>query len=219
MNGGGSLVIPELLKQLGCKVYEYSCDPTKVFPREPEPTPEALKKTSREMKRTDAQIGFALDPDADRLVLLTPFKGAISEEYTLPMSARSVLPSSGKKMVINLSTSFINEDVMAKEGKIVLRSAVGEANVVSEMLAEKAFFGGEGNGGVIDPMIDSYGRDSLSGIAHILNLMAREKSGIDSLVDEMPQIYMQKVAIPIRGKDVSKIFKNLKDSFYAGVPK
>jgi phosphomannomutase len=214
VNGAGSEVVPLFLETLGCRVEKLYCDSSKTFPREPEPTPSALLKTSRIMKKTDAEIGFALDPDADRLVILTPTRGCISEEYTLPLSMESVLPSKKMNMVINLSTSFINEEIALRHNKKVIRAMVGEANVVAEMIKSKAFFGGEGNGGVIDPEVLSFGRDSLSGIGHILNLMACSNKKIDSILDDYPTIYMKKETIPIKGRDLNLIKNKIKESFF-----
>lgn len=213
VNGGGSLVIPEFLKRLGCKVYETYCTPDGTFPRPPEPTPKALIKTAKLMKKTDAEIGFALDPDADRLIVLTPKRGVISEEYTLPLSVQSVLGRKGKDMVVNLSTSFLTQEAIARYGKKVHLAKVGEANVVSEMIQKKAFFGGEGNGGVIDPNISSFGRDSLAGIGHILNFLASNKSSVDTEMDKIPKLYMQKESISVQGRNLKDILEKLKDNF------
>ncbi|HMV79537.1 MAG TPA: phosphoglucosamine mutase [Leptospiraceae bacterium] len=213
VNGGGSKVVPMLLEELGCKVYPLYCEGEGGFPREPEPTPKALEKTAKQMRKTDAQIGFALDPDADRLVLLTPERGCISEEYTLPLSLLSVLPGNRNTVVTNLSSSFITEKVASEFGKIVLRSKVGEANVVAEMLNARSMFGGEGNGGVIDPEISSFGRDSLAGIAHILNVLAEKNQSIDSLLDEMPEIHMEKTSYSVKDRNLSEILLKFKTSF------
>lgn len=168
------------------------------------------------MKSSKVDIGFALDPDADRLVILTPNKGAVSEEYTLPLSFLSLtLGKMPKKanIVVNLSTSFINEFVADQHGVSVTRSKVGEANVVSEMLRLKSVFGGEGNGGVIDPEIPSFGRDSLSGIAHTLNLMAITGKRIDSILEELPAIYMQKTSFKVAGKNLQDIYSKFRGEF------
>ncbi|MDI7203796.1 phosphoglucosamine mutase [Leptospira santarosai] len=216
VNGAGSALVPELLEKLGCKLILLHCKPDGTFPRPPEPTPEALKQTSRKMKSSKVDIGFALDPDADRLVILTPNKGAVSEEYTLPLSFLSLtLGKMPKKanIVVNLSTSFINEFVADQHGVSVTRSKVGEANVVSEMLRLKSVFGGEGNGGVIDPEIPSFGRDSLSGIAHTLNLMAITGKRIDSILEELPAIYMQKTSFKVAGKNLQDIYSKFRGEF------
>ncbi len=214
VNGGGSFVVPALLEKLGCKLIKVYCEPQKVFPREPEPTPSNLQKTYRLMKKTEAEIGFALDPDADRLVLLTPQRGCISEEYTLPLSLLSVISKAkSTNMVINLSTSFVCKEILEKNGKNLIRSKVGEANVVSDMIKFKAFFGGEGNGGVIDPEVNSFGRDSLVGIAHILNLLALENTTIDKQLAQLPPIFMEKRTYSIKGKDLNTIYTKLKSRF------
>lgn len=217
VNGGGSTVVPSFLERLGCKVFRQYCTPDGTFPRPPEPTPHALVKTGKLMKKTEAEIGFALDPDADRLIVLTPKRGVISEEYTLPLSVYSVLNSKLKNLVVNLSTSFITKEIIAPHGKITHFAKVGEANVVKDMIEKKAFFGGEGNGGVIDPNISSFGRDSLAGIAHILNFLSLEKTTIDKQIDLMPELFMKKESISIQGQDINKILNKLKDSYKDGI--
>ncbi len=213
VNGGGSLVVPYFLEKLGCKVIHVNTTPNGIFPRPPEPTEEALKSSSRLIKKSKADIGFALDPDADRLVILSPKFGAISEEYTLPISLFSTLDSSKKNVIINLSTSSITKFVANQKSKIVIYSKVGEANVVSEMIKQKAFFGGEGNGGVIDPEISSFGRDSLAGIGHILNYLAQSNQSIDKVLDLMPKLFMSKKTFTIQNKNLSLLFNKLKESF------
>ncbi|GBF50263.1 phosphomannomutase [Leptospira ryugenii] len=216
VGGAGSEVVPALLKKLGCQVVLHNCKPDGTFPRPPEPTPTALVSSEKAFKQSKADIGFALDPDADRLVLFTPKRGAISEEYTLPLALQNVLSyaKKGSNVVINLSTSFLNEEVANRYKASVIRSQVGEANVVKEMLASKAVFGGEGNGGVIDPKIPSFGRDTLSGIAHILNLMAESKQPIDALVSDLPEIHMQKTSFPLaKGFSLETLFQKFREGF------
>ncbi len=216
VGGAGSYVIPELLRQLGCTVIEHNCKPDGTFPRPPEPTPAALVSSEKAFKKSKADIGFALDPDADRLVLFTPKRGAISEELTLPLALRSALGSAkkGSKVIVNLSSSFLNEHVSEQFGMKVIRSKVGEANVVADMIRSKAVFGGEGNGGVIDPTIPSYGRDTLSGIGHILNLMAIENKSIDDFVSDLPEIHMEKQSFPL-AKNISleTLYEKFKSEF------
>ncbi|BDA80115.1 phosphoglucosamine mutase [Leptospira kobayashii] len=216
VGGAGSFVIPKFLRELGCVVVEHNCKPDGTFPRPPEPTPAALKSSEKAFLKSKADIGFALDPDADRLVLFTPKLGAISEELTLPLALQNILSSSkkGSKVVVNLSTSFLNEHVASLFGAKVIRSKVGEANVVEEMLAEKAVFGGEGNGGVIDPKVPSFGRDTLSGIGHILNLMSEENKTIDALVSGLPSIHMEKQSFPLpKGFSLETLYGKFRNGF------
>ncbi|MCC5814717.1 MAG: phosphoglucosamine mutase [Leptospira sp.] len=218
VNGAGSILVPEFLELLGCEVYKLHCKPDGIFPRPPEPTESALVATGEFVRDQNVDIGFALDPDADRLVVLTPKKGALSEEYTLPLSLMSILKNHiGKpKVVVNESTSFINDRVVKAYGGTTIRSKVGEANVVESMIANKAVFGGEGNGGVIDPKINSYGRDSLAGIAHILNLMAMEDKSIDDLHDQLPGLFMTKTKFSRQGKSIDGIYESIKGLFPDG---
>lgn len=216
VSGAGSFVIPKLLQKLGCQVVSHNCNPDGTFPRPPEPTAKALKVVEPHFKKSKADIGFALDPDADRLVLFSPKRGAISEEYTLPLALQNVLSNAKKnsKVIVNLSTSFVNEHVAESMGASVIRSKVGEANVVEEMIQSKAIFGGEGNGGVIDPKVPSFGRDTLSGIAHILNLMAETGKSIDSLLDELPELFMEKQSFPLsKGSSLESLYDKFKSEF------
>ncbi len=216
VGGAGSVLVPLLLDKLGCQVILHNCLPDGTFPRPPEPTPSALVQSYKAMKRTGADIGFALDPDADRLVLISAKNGPVSEELTLPLALLNVLPSAKKnsKVVINLSSSFVTEMVASQYNAQVLRSKVGEANVVSKMIETKAVFGGEGNGGIIDPLIPSFGRDTLSGIAHILNLMAETGKTLEALLDTLPASVMEKKAFPLqRNQSLSVIYSKLKTEF------
>lgn len=234
--GAGREALPELLRALGCKVTELYCeaDPSGGFPRPPEPTPDALKKFGSLMKEQKAAIGFALDPDADRLVIGSPSVGSVNEEYTLPLALMGILPVkilsdiTGKKLkktaetgeklkgtiVLNLSTSRLVDYVAEKAGLNVLRAPVGEANVVSAMRENRAIYGGEGNGGVIHPGIPSFGRDSLTGAALILSAMATVGAkDIDELLKHIPALQMKKTRKKIAGQPLDKIFKTIRDIF------
>ncbi len=174
-----------------------------LFPHTPEPLKENLTALAKAVKKRKAHVGFAQDPDADRLAIIDEKGNYIGEEYTLVLCAmaRGELGRIKKndKLVINLSTSRMIEDVAAWYGAKVLRSAVGEANVVEMMKKHKAVLGGEGNGGVIWPKV-TYIRDSLSAMALVLVLMQRTKKTISQLVAEIPAyaIVKRKVDLPSR---------------------
>ncbi len=202
--GAGYKAIPKLLEQLGCKVVLLNCaviPDMKAFPREPEPNQVALRHLAKLTKKEKAALGCGLDPDADRLVLASSKRGAISEEYTLPLALLGLEPifkkyqSQGKQgtMVFNLSTSNLCDWLANTYNARVLRVAVGEANVVEEMTKSHALFGGEGNGGVIVPDIPSFGRDPLVGLALILAAMARAKlDNVEELLKGLPPLFMVK---------------------------
>lgn len=199
--GAGREALPLLLKELGCSVIPLYCKPAEKFPRPPEPTPAALREFGRLVKQRKAAVGFALDPDADRLVCGSPGQGAIHEEYTLPLAFLGKRPTLRRpsRLVVNLSTSTLLDAVAAPHK--VERSPVGEANVVGQMLKGHAAFGGEGNGGVIDPSVPSYGRDSLAGAAWILSAMAaRNASSLDELLAEIPPLFMSKHKLERKGE-------------------
>ncbi|NIP43200.1 MAG: phosphoglucosamine mutase, partial [candidate division Zixibacteria bacterium] len=180
VNGGGAVAAPILLKKLGCEVIEINCVPDGRFPHVPEPVPENLRMLSAKVREVKADIGFAVDPDADRLAIVSELGKPLGEEYTLALSADYVLSKNPGPMVINLSTSNLNRDVCTRHKCKLHYSKVGEANVVEMMRMKKAVIGGEGNGGVILPTLH-YGRDSLVGMALILQHMADKKKKISEL--------------------------------------
>ena len=191
--GGGtvSIVGPPLLEALGCKVIKIFCDPVPDFPRPPEPIPENLTELQSHVLKERADIGFATDPDGDRLSIVSEEGEALGEEYTLPLVASHELETKKGVVVTNLSTSKMIDDVAYDKGAIIIRTKVGEANVVECMFHNKAVLGGEGNGGVIIPEIQ-YTRDTLAAMGKILEYMAKGGEKISKLKSKIPSYYMIK---------------------------
>ena len=187
VNGAGCVTGATLLSKLGCRLVHLNNEPNGRFPHEPEPTAANLTQLAAEVKRQRAAVGFAQDPDADRLAVVDENGTYIGEEYTLALAAMFILGKKpGVTVVANLSTSRMIDDIAAKHGGRVVRTPVGEAHVVEAMLREESIIGGEGNGGVIDPRIVP-GRDSLVGMAYILQLMAESGKTISQLVADIPR--------------------------------
>jgi phosphomannomutase len=184
--GAGGAIIPHLLDLLGCEVHEINIETDGRFPRPPEPVPENLKDLEKLVKDTGAQIGFATDPDVDRLALVSDAGVAIGEDYTLAMAIRVVLRHRKGHVVTNLSTSRVVDDAAAEYGQKVIRAAVGEVNVATRMRSEHAVIGGEGNGGVILPELH-LGRDAPLGVALLLQLMLEDQRSISQIVSDAPQ--------------------------------
>jgi phosphomannomutase len=200
--GGGttSVVGPSLLEALRCKVVKLFCAPVGDFPRPPEPTSENLSELKRYVIKERADIGFATDPDGDRLSIVSEEGEALGEEYTFPLVASHELEAKKGIVVTNLSTSRMIEDVAHGKGAKVVRTKVGEANVVGCMLHNKAVLGGEGNGGVIVPEIQ-YTRDSLTGMGKILEYMATSGKKVSELKSQIPSYHMIKRKI-VWDKDI-----------------
>lgn len=194
VNGAGSLITPQLLKKLGCKVIPINTSLHAPFPHGAEPTPDNLTELAEVVKKERADIGFAQDPDADRLAIISEKGAAVSEEYTLALCIKAVLGAklTGKKVVVtNLSTTRAIEDVTKSLGGVVVRTKIGEVHVAEEMKSVRAVIGGEGNGGVIYPKV-GMNRDSLAGIALILMLMAKTGKTISELLAELPIYHIVK---------------------------
>jgi phosphomannomutase len=193
-NGAGSLVTPRLLKELGCDVVQIHCNPGEPFPHNPEPIFIHLGDLCSKVVAEKADVGFAQDADADRMAIVDENGTFIGEEYSLALATAAVLPKRPGKVVVNLSTSRMSEDIARRFGCECVRTKVGEVNVAERMMAEKSVIGGEGNGGVIDPRIH-YGRDSLSGMALVLQHLAETGKSIGELVAGIPRYHMKKTKI------------------------
>jgi phosphomannomutase len=213
VNGAGCISSATMLGKLGCRLVHLNATPDGRFPHEPEPTAQNLTGLADEVKRQHAAVGFAQDPDADRLAIVDENGTYIGEEYSLALAARLLLSKKpGGVAVANLSTSRMIDDVaQAHEGKVI-RTAVGEANVVQSILAYNATIGGEGNGGVIDPRIVP-GRDSLVGMAYVLQLMASTGKTVSQLVAEMPRYEIVKTKFECRREDAERAVEALKKEF------
>src|SRR5207249_3282794 len=166
-----------------------------------------------EVKRQRASVGFAQDPDADRLAIVDEHGTYIGEEYSLALCAQWIMSrKSASVAATNLSTSRMIDDIAARYGGRVVRTSVGEANVVHAMLRENAIIGGEGNGGVIDARIVP-GRDSLVGMAYVLNLMAATGKTISQLVAELPRYEIVKTKFDCRREDANRAVEAIKQEF------
>ncbi|MBO8130432.1 MAG: phosphoglucosamine mutase [Candidatus Marinimicrobia bacterium] len=214
VNGACSETAPELLTEIGCDTIEINCDPTKPFPRNPEPLVENLKELSEKVKESNADIGFAIDPDGDRLAVVSNEGLPIGEEYTVVMGIELILSkcsdNSKKNVVVNLSTTQLADIVVKKYNGNIFRSSVGEINVVELMKKVNAIIGGEGNGGIIYPECH-YGRDSLVGIVLILQMLAERNINISEYVNSLPKFYMIKDKIKIKNKDLQNVHKKLEN--------
>ena len=185
VNSVGGVVIPALLKELGCEVVELNCDPTGEFAHNPEPLPENLTEISEFIRKEGADLGIVVDPDVDRLAFVMENGEMFVEEYTLVAVADYVLKHTKGNTVSNLSSSRALSDVTSRyEGCTYAAAAVGEVNVVKKMKDTGAVIGGEGNGGVIYPELH-YGRDALVGVALFLTYFA----GLDITMSELRKTY------------------------------
>ncbi len=191
VHGAGGVMTPKLLDALHCTYSVLYEEPTGEFPRNPEPIPERLTELADTVRKKGADIGFAHDPDVDRLALVTDGGYAVSEEFTLALAAWSVFERKKGVAVCNLSTSRMIEDIAARFGSSVVRTPVGEVNVADKMRIINAIVGGEGNGGVINPDVH-YTRDAPVGIALILDLLARHDRPVSALIQDIPKYVMIK---------------------------
>ena len=198
VNGAGGVIAQVLLKKLGCRVEGINLAMTGRFAHIPEPTPANLVSFSQFIKTKKVDVGFALDPDADRLVLVAPSGAVLVEEYTLAIAVWHFLNHIKRgSVVINQSTSMMSEEIARRAKCRVYRSAVGEMNVVNEMVKRNAVIGGEGNGGIIDPRLH-LGRDGIHGMALILECLAISGKTLPEIIDALPRFYIVKDKIEMR---------------------
>lgn len=214
VNSAASIIAPKLLKFLGCNVIESYCDGSGIFPHTPEPLPENLKLLTASVKKNKADLGIAIDPDSDRLVIITDKGEPFIEENTITAVANLVLRKSKRKnksVCVNLSTTRAVDDIAKKNNAKSFRSAVGEINVVNEMMKNKSVIGGEGSGGVIYPELH-YGRDAIIGMALILQEFAETGMKVSEYKNSLPQYHIVKAKIE-NVKNPDKILKTVMQSY------
>jgi len=197
VNSTGGIAIPKLLEALGVTCVKLYCDPNGHFPHNPEPLKEHLTEISKLVVQEKADLGIVVDPDVDRLAIVSEDGSMFGEEYTLVACADYILGQlKGGHVVSNLSSSRALRDIAEKHNGTYSASAVGEVNVVIEMKSKNAVIGGEGNGGIIYP--DShYGRDSLVGVALFLSHLAQSKLTCKALRNSYPDYFMSKNKIEL----------------------
>ena len=212
VNGAGSYVMPQLLEKLGCEVIAINCEKSGIFPRLPEPIPQNLVETMKAVKENKVDVGIIVDPDVDRLVLLTEKGEPFSEENTIAQAVRFVLSKTKGSVVVNLSTTRAVDDIAEANGCKTYHSSVGEANVVKLMKEVDAVIGGEGSGGVIYPELH-YGRDALVGTVILLQQLLEFGGTMSELKAVIPQYSIAKKKIEIGSANPDEIVKKLIDKY------
>lgn len=203
INGAGAVAVPAMLEALGCEVIPINCEPTGNFVHGTEPLPYNLSELSKTVIDNNADVGFAVDPDADRLAVVDENGKPIGEEYTLVLAMEGYIKTTGEKetFVTNLSTTMALDKLAERHNCTVERSAVGEINVVQKMLEIGANLGGEGNGGVI--LREAHlGRDSLVGVTMVLNRLAQSDVSVSKIMEILPHFEMVKDRLELNRADV-----------------
>ena len=218
VNGAAYRALPELLNELNCDIVKIHCNNDGTFPRGTEPIPSHLEDLSKTVIDHKSDIGFATDPDADRLAIVDNHGKPIGEESTLVLALESYLKyyQGSQKVVTNLSTSMAVDVIAHQYNSTVERSSVGEINVVEKMKELGSKIGGEGNGGVI--LEESHlGRDSLVASALILNHLAQSDIPFDKILESIPRFTMIKDKITLQDdvdfNHIKALFKNDDVSF------
>jgi phosphomannomutase len=205
-----------LLDRLGCRVTAINLEPDGRFPHPPEPIAENLGDLERLVVQSGAGVGFAVDPDVDRLALVSDEGRAVGEDYTLALAARVVLRHRKGPVVVNLSTSRVVDDVAAAAGVPVIRAPVGEVNVALRMRTERSPIGGEGNGGVILPEVH-LGRDAPIAAALILQLLLEEDRPLSEIVADHPRYVIVKDKLERPNAPLTSVYDALRAAFPAAV--
>ncbi len=213
-HGAGGLLGKRLLEQLGCDVIAVGEQPDGNFAHVPEPTADNLSEIADRVRQEQCAVGFCQDPDADRLALVDADGRYIGEEYTLALCVQRALSNQETcgPIVINGATSGMSERLAAAAGVPSFRSAVGEANVADLMIAQQATYGGEGNGGPIDPRV-GYVRDSFVGMAQVLALMTSTGKTLAQLADALPKLHIHKSKAEVSADRLPALFAALQSEY------
>ena len=214
VNGAGSTALPLLLEHLGCDVVKIFCEGNGKFDRGTEPLPDHLEKLKKSVIKNKADVGFAVDPDADRLAVVNEKGEPLGEEYSLVLAADGYLNDVDEVEVFvsNLSTSSALDKLAESKGSSVVRSAVGEINVVNKMNELGSKLGGEGNGGII--LREAHlGRDSLVAATMVLNRMSQSSGSLSEIHQSLPQFEIVKDKVSLEGIDPDQLIKKVSSVF------
>lgn len=213
VNSTGGIAIPLLLERLGAEVVPLYCEPNGQFPHNPEPLKEHLSDICAKVLEVKADLGVVVDPDVDRLALITEEGEMFGEEYTLVACADYYLSKKKGNVVSNLSSSRALRDIAEKHGVEYAAAAVGEVNVVTKMKEVNAVIGGEGNGGVIFPELH-YGRDALVGVVLFLSLLVEKGITVSALRRSYPAYFMSKNKIQLTsGLNPDKVLLAMQEKY------
>ena len=212
VNGAGGAEGLMLLEALGCEVIPMNIEPTGIFAHTPEPTAENLVTLCDKVSESGVDIGFAQDPDADRLAIVDEGGNYIGEEFTLAFASKFVFSQMQGSAAVNLSTSRMIDDIAEHAGCTVIRTPVGEANVANAMVEHNCVIGGEGNGGIIDLRVGPI-RDSLVGMALVLELLAETGKMVSQLACDVGGYAMHKSKYPADKKQAAAIIEKAKTAF------
>ncbi|ATA71459.1 phosphoglucosamine mutase [Capnocytophaga sputigena] len=213
VNSTGGIAIPLLLERLGAEVVPLYCEPNGQFPHNPEPLKEHLSDICAKVVEVKADLGVVVDPDVDRLALITEEGEMFGEEYTLVACADYYLSKKKGNVVSNLSSSRALRDIAEKHGVEYAAAAVGEVNVVTKMKEVNAVIGGEGNGGVIFPELH-YGRDALVGVVLFLSLLVEKGITVSALRRSYPAYFMSKNKIQLSsGLNPDKVLLAMQEKY------
>ena len=218
VNGAGAVTTPGfLLDTLNCDLEAISVDPTKPFPREAEPRPEVLGEIAELVRRCHRDIGFAQDPDGDRLAVIDETGFVLDNDDVLALAVDAALRRLPGDVVVNLTTSSVIDDVASAHGRRVYRTPVGEANVVETMQAVNAVIGGEGsNGGIIFPAVHLC-RDSYTGMAFLLDRMAETGEKISTLAGRLPKYFRRYGKVAFQHGRLGPLMQSLEARFPAAL--
>ena len=212
INASACMIDPYLFEQLGVELIPLNNIPNGKFAHRPEPAVENLEDIGRLVKESGADIGFAHDPDADRLVLVDETGKVLSEDYTLAFGVENILSKHpGENVVINLSTSNMISDIVEKYNGKCFRTKVGESNVLEGIKKNNAIIGGEGTSGVIYPAINT-SRDGFVSLSFALELLAERNQKVSECVNTLPKYFMKRDKWPI-GDNLNDIYLKLKTHF------
>ncbi len=210
--GAGGPATLELLEALGCQVVPLAVEPTGRFAHGAEPVEANLYQLGPQVVENGCHVGFCLDPDADRLALLDEGGQYLGEEYTLALCAWHRLAQQPGPLATNCATSRLIRHLAQQYGVPLEITPVGEAHVVQGMLRVGAVYGGEGNGGPIDPRVGLV-RDALVGMAQVLDLLAARGQSLSELKRELPPSFMVKQVLPLPGEHLPQFYRRLQEHF------
>jgi len=213
-NGAQSILIPELLETIGCKVLAINTKPKGDFNRDPEPNEKTLQKFEEFIRKESADIGIAYDTDGDRSIFLNEKGEVLMGDVTGTLLARELLSESKRPIVTTVATSKIIDDVIEKS-ELLIKTRVGGKHVAKELLDTNGVFGFEEGGGCIFRDFNLT-RDADFASAKMIEILAKSGKKFSELIAELPNYYQLKGKVECPDEKKEEIIKRAAELFKEG---
>jgi len=197
-NGSSGPLAVGLLHKLGCNVIPLNCETNGHFPHDPEPRPRNSHQVRSLIRPVKADIGFCLSSDGTRISVVSDIGETVTEEYTYALVADYYLSQGrGGVVVTNICTTRTLDELVSNYGCRVVKTPIGQANIIDAMVWEQGCLGGEGCG-TLAVADFQFAYDAFVVIGIILEALSVDGVSCNDLIQKLPRYHLVKKTIRCR---------------------